>query len=102
LEKKESDMSQIPSPTEVQEVLVTELSPEQRLPVEPLYLADIACQLIPCSRSTLYTYLKRGGFEPRYRWWRTRRYRMISASEIRYVRDLVVRPTLRLDRILDG
>jgi hypothetical protein len=60
---------------------------------EPIYTVDVACAAIPCDRATLRAYLKRGGFESLYRWFgiQTRRYRVIPASQVQWVRDQLVR-----------
>src|SRR5262245_31281465 len=64
------------------------------LPVEPLYEPEVAASLIPCSRKSLMSMLQRHKGElgePYFRIWRGHRYRLISASEIRWLRDKLIR-----------
>lgn len=63
------------------------------LPVEPLYGAENAAAMIPCTRGALQQAARRHPHlvgPPLYRWWRGKRYRMYRASDIRGLRDYMV------------
>ena len=60
------------------------------LPVEPLYDKETAAALVPTRPAALQRLLNRHRpFPPHYRLWEHRRYRYYSASEIRWVRELL-------------
>lgn len=68
------------------------------LPIEPLYALEHAAPLIPMSYDALAQFLARHpvgrAFPKRYRFIRNaayRRYRMLLASEIRTIRNVVIR-----------
>jgi hypothetical protein len=63
--------------------------------VEPLFTVEVAAAAVPCSERSLFAWLKRGGFEAFYRWMGNRRYRMIPASQVRWVREQMVRKRRR-------
>lgn len=68
------------------------------LPVEPLYTSEIAAGLVPTTRIALLALLRRHKDElppPYYRIWHRIRYRMISATEIRWARDRLLQRTIR-------
>jgi len=70
-------------------------TPLHALAVEPLFSVEVAAAAVPCSERSLFAWLKRGGFEALYRWMRNRRYRMVPASQVRWVRDQMVRKRRR-------
>jgi hypothetical protein len=70
-------------------------TPYRELPIEPLFTVDVACAAVPCSERALYIWLKRGGFDALYRWVGNRRYRMLPASQVRWIRDQMVRKRRR-------
>ena len=65
------------------------------LPIEPMYGLQMVAELIPCSYSTLKWTLSLNKHlfdEPRYRFSGTgRRYRLLTASEVKLCRELLVR-----------
>jgi hypothetical protein len=69
------------------------------LPVEPLYELAVAAVLIPCSLNTLKFKLQKHKdvFEPPY--YRLdsehRRHRMLSASQVRWLRETMIRRATR-------
>ena len=67
----------------------------RQLPIEPVFTVEVACTAVPCSERALYIWLKRGGFEALYRWVGNRRYRMLPASQVRWIREQMVRKRRR-------
>ena len=65
-------------------------------PLEPLFTLEVAAEAVPCSERSLFLWLKRGGFEALYRWAGNRRYRMLPASQVRWVREQMVRKRRRI------
>ena len=70
-------------------------TPFRDLALEPLFSVEVAAAAVPCSHRSLFGWLKRGGFEARYRWMGNRRYRMLPASQVRWVREQMVRKRRR-------
>jgi hypothetical protein len=64
-------------------------------PIEPVFTLEVACAAVPCSERALFVWLKRGGFEALYRWVGNRRYRMLPASQVRWIREQMVRKRRR-------
>lgn len=63
------------------------------LPVEPLYDPETAAALVPMTRGALMRALSRHRDQlppPFYRKWGRNHYRMVTPTEIRYLRALVV------------
>lgn len=71
-------------------------TPYRELWIEPVFTVDVAAAAVPCSERALYVWLRRGGFEPLYRWVGNRRYRMLPASQVRWVREQMVRKRRRI------
>ena len=70
-------------------------TPYRDMPIEPVFTIEVACAAVPCSERALFVWLKWGGFEALYRWVGNRRYRMLPASQIRWVREQMVRKRRR-------
>jgi hypothetical protein len=70
-------------------------TPYPELPIEPVFTIEVACVAVPCSERALFIWLKRGGFEALYRWVGNRRYRMLPASQVRWIREQTVRKRRR-------
>ena len=82
---------------EVAHLLVrADRTPYRDIPIEPVFTVEVACAAVPCSERALYIWLKRGGFEALYRWVGNRRYRMLPASQIQWVRNQMVRKRRRI------
>ena len=70
-------------------------NPFQDFGLEPLFTVEVAAVAVPCSERSLFAWLKRGGVEAFYRWMGNRRYRMVPASQVRWVREQMVRKRRR-------
>jgi hypothetical protein len=70
-------------------------TPYRELPIEPVFTLEVACAAVPCSERALFVWLKRGGFEALYRWVGNRRYRMLPAPQVRWIREQMVRKRRR-------
>ena len=71
---------------------------ELLLPVEPLYLLKTAALLVPTSEGALQRWIARHKellSPPHYRLWKRRRYRYLTASDIRTMRAHLVSPINR-------
>ena len=82
---------------------------EIALPVEPLYSIDTVCQLVPATRNGLQKFLSRHKDNPNlhaplYRWHRGRRCRLLTASDVRWIRSKYVTTDrfIRLMRATDS
>jgi hypothetical protein len=73
------------------------------LPIEPLYEIALAAVLIPCTRLSLQGYLARYREQlgpARYRYdAEARRHRMLTASEVRWLRDKIIKTGHRRKRL---
>jgi len=69
-------------------------------PLDPMYTFEVACSAVPCSPRSLSKWLKLGGFAPRYSFQLNVRYRMIPASQLRWIREQMFRAKRRVSTLV--